>query len=332
MFKSSTKSNHQISDVFRRMMRKAKMALPVVIDTNNDVSKAVIVAGAARSGTTWLANIINYKNGYRLMFEPLQGRRVYITHHFKHGQYIRPSCQNGTFLEPVKAVLSGRIKHPSWVDRSNRRLICTKRLIKIIHGNLLLKWIKANFPQVPIILILRHPCAVAHSRLALRHWDWAEDFQECIGQEQLIEDFLSPLVNEIKNAQNIFDMHIFSWCIANYVPLRQFEQGEIHLVFYEHLCTQPEVEVDRLFSFLGEPYDERVFKYLRIPSQVARRQSAINTGKSLTDDFKNHISRSQIQRAVEILSMFGLDKVYSEGPMPLVTDGDGVWMEKVTSE
>lgn len=51
------------------------------------------------------------------------------------------------------------------------------------------------------------------------------------------------------------------------------------------------------------------------------RQSAVRTGKSLTDDFKNRISRNQIQRAVEILSLFGLDKVYSEGPMPLI-DGE----------
>jgi hypothetical protein len=318
MSKSFRKPNHQFTAVFNRMMQKAWKALPIVIDTNNDISKAVIVAGAGRSGTTWIADILNYKNDYRLMFEPFQGRRVRITRHFKHGQYLRPDDQNEAFLEPLRAILSGSLKHSGWIDRPNRKLICKKRLIKIIHGNLLLKWINVHFPQIPIILILRHPCAVARSRLVLSHWDWAEDFQECIGQEQLIEDFLSPVISEIKNVQDVFEMHIFSWCVANYVPLRQFQRGEIHLVFYENLCTKPEVEVDRLFSFLDEPYDQRVFKHLKKPSQVTRRKSAINTGKSLIDDFKNHISRSQIQRAVEILSLFGLDKVYSEGPMPLV--------------
>lgn len=255
------------------------------------------------------------------MFEPFQARRVTITSHFKHGQYLRLDDQNEAFLEPVRAILSGKFKHPRWVDRANRKLICRNRLIKIIHGNLLLKWIKINFPQVSIVLIIRHPCAVACSRLALQHWNWVEDFQECISQEQLMEDFLSPFINEIENAQDIFDIHIFSWCIGNYVPLRQFRRGEIHLLFYENLCTQPEIEIKRLFSFLGEPYDERIFKTVRRPSDVCRKDSAINTRKSLTDDFKKHISRNQIQKAVEILSLFGLDKVYSEGPMPLV-DGE----------
>jgi len=36
---------------------------------------------------------------------------------------------------------------------------------------------------------------------------------------------------------------------------------------------------------------------------------------------KNHMNPNQIQRAVGILGLFGLDKVYSEGPMPLV-DGE----------
>ena len=73
MFKSSTIHNHQITSVLSKIVRKAQRALPIVIDMNNDISKAVIVAGAARSGTTWLGDIINYKNDYRLMFEPLQG-------------------------------------------------------------------------------------------------------------------------------------------------------------------------------------------------------------------------------------------------------------------
>jgi hypothetical protein len=297
--------------------KKVKQKLPIVIDNNNDINKAVILAGAARSGTTWLANIINYKNDYRLMFEPFQSRRVHITKHFKHGQYLRPDDRNEAFLEPLATILSGKLKHPSWVDRHNHKLFCKKRLIKTIHGNLLLKWIKTNFPQVPIILILRHPCAVAHSRLTLSHWDWLEDFNECINQEQLIEDFLNPFINEIKNAHNIFDIHVFSWCIANYIPLRQFQRGDIHMVFYENLCTKPEIEVERLFSYLGVPYNERVFKTIRIASALSRKDSAINTGKNLTDDFKNHISCHQIHRAIEILGLFGLDKVYSEGSMPL---------------
>jgi hypothetical protein len=303
--------------------KKVKQKLPIVIDNNNDINKTLIIAGAARSGTTWLADIINYKNDYRLMFEPFQSRRVHITKHFKHGQYLRPDDRNEAFLEPLATILSGKLKHAGWVDRHNHRLFCKKRIIKTIHGNLLLKWIKTNFPQVPIILILRHPCAVAHSRLALPHWDWLGDFNECINQQQLIDDFLHPFINEINNARDIFDIHVFSWCIANYVPLRQFQKGELHLVFYENLCTKPESEIDRLFSCLGVPYDERVFRTIRTASALSRKDSAINTGKSLTDDFKNHISSGRIKRAIEILGLFGLDEVYSDGSMPLI-DSDQI--------
>ncbi len=323
MFKFPTIFNHQIHAVLSKVVRKVQRTIPLVIDTNHDISKAVIVAGAARSGTTWLTEIVNYRNDYRLMFEPLRGRCVNIVHNFKCGQYLRPDDQNEAFLEPLKAILSGRLRNFRWVDRHNRKLICKKRLIKVIRGNLLLKWIKVHFPQVPIVLILRHPCAVANSRLSLPHWNWAENYQECIDQEQLVRDFLEPMISEIEKAQDTFEMHIFSWCIANYVPLRQFQRGEIHLVFYENLCTNPETEIARLFSFLGESYDEKVFRCVRAPSNVARQQSAVNTGKSLIDDFNNYLSCDQKRRAVEILSLFGFDKIYSDGPMPLVSNEQG---------
>ena len=35
-----------------------------------DHRDAVFLAGSGRSGTTWLSEVINYKGGYRYVFEP----------------------------------------------------------------------------------------------------------------------------------------------------------------------------------------------------------------------------------------------------------------------
>lgn len=314
-----TKTN---KNQIRKLSRKLQKKFPIFFDRKNDYRNTVLLAGAARSGTTWLADIINYKNDYRLMFEPFQARKVNLVNNFKHGQYIRPENKDEKFLSPAREIFSGKFKHPGWVDSHNRKVFCRRRLVKVIHANLMLKWIKVNFPEIPIILLLRHPCAVALSRLRLKHWDWTPDFKECISQNQLFDDYLKPVKNHIDKVDNLFDMHIFSWCIANYIPLQQFKPGEIHIVFYERLCTDPQEEVRKLFAFLGSSYNEKVIRTVFTPSELSFKHSAINAGQDLISNYKDHLSADQIQRTVEILSLFGLDKIYSAEPVPLLGVND----------
>jgi hypothetical protein len=228
-------------------------------------------------------------------------------------QYLRPDNQDTYFIEAAKNILSGKIRN-RWTDQYHRKFVSNKRLIKDIRANLLLKWIHKNFPGVPIILLLRHPCAVAKSQL--RGSGWPADLETFLTQERLMEDFLNPFKKELEEARTDFEKHIFRWCIQNYVPLKQFKQGEIHVAFYENFCQESESEIDRLFSFLGKKYDELVFTSLRRPSPATREDSAITTGNSSIDSWRKKITDEQLQRTVEILSLFGLDKIYSQDSLP----------------
>jgi len=280
----------------------------------NDYHRTVFLAGTGRSGTTWVANIINYSNSYRLMFEPFNPNAVDIVGHFRYRQYLRPENKDPRYLEPANTILSGLVRN-EWIDRLNRKVIARKRLVKDIRAHHLLKWIKSNFPEIPIILLLRHPCAVAHSKMKL---EWDTQIEEFLSQDELVEDFLTPFKNEIENVQTVFEKHIIQWCIENFVPLTQFEDDEIHFAFYENFCRNPEYELDRLFTFLNEAYDSSIYDAVRRPSPLSRKQSAVFIGDDLVESWKRHIKDKQIHRSVEILSWFGLDSIYSDDPMPLI--------------
>jgi hypothetical protein len=301
---------------WNRRVKKVKWlirrSLPII--DFGDYRQTVLLAGVARSGTTWVANIINYKNKYRLMFEPFHSKYVELMKDFRWRQYLRLDNKEEKFLKPVEAILSGNIRN-KWIDKFNRKQITKKRIIKEVRNNLLLKWMKINFPEVPFILLLRHPCAVALSRIKLK---WGTELEHHFEQEQLMEDFFNPFKTEIEQAETDFEKQIFQWCVENYVPLKQFSEGQIHLAFYENFCVKPEQEVSRLFGFLNQPYDDRIFKSMLRPSNEAFKDSAIRTGGHVIEGYKNHLSTEQIKRAIEILSLFGLDKIYGEEPMPLV--------------
>jgi Sulfotransferase family len=273
-----------------------------------DHRDSVFLAGSGRSGTTWLSEVINHSGGYHYVFEPFNPARVGAFGHFRSKQYLRPDDTREEFLKPASLALTGALKS-SWTDRFNRALVARRRLIKDIRANLLLGWMRANFPDMPIVLLLRHPCAVVASRLAL---GWKDNLSETMEQQDLVEDFLLPMETGIHAARDAFERHLILWCIDNYVPLRQFAPGEIHLTFYENLLISPEAELQSLFTFLGEDLDDRTCDRLDRPSPLSRKDAPIPS----VDGWRVRVDACQLQRVGEILALFGLDGVYGEGPMP----------------
>jgi hypothetical protein len=272
-----------------------------------DHRSSVFLAGSGRSGTTWVSGLINHRNAYRFVFEPFRPDKVGICENFGRKQYLRSGDRREEYLGPARTILTGGLRS-FWTDRFNEKLVARRRLIKDIRANLLLGWMRANFPGMHMVLLLRHPCAVVASQLAL---GWRDVLSEMMEQEELVEDFLVPMEAEIRAARGGFERRLFTWCIENYVPLKQFEPGEIHLCFYEDFLTRPEHELRRLFSFLGEDFDERVYPLLNRPSPLSREGEAASV-----DAWQRFVTGSQLERAVEILGLFGLDRVYGEAPMP----------------
>lgn len=292
---------------------KIKIHSKFYFNTDHDYKKTIFLASAGRSGSTWISNIINYQNQYRYMFEPFHSKYVDICEEFIYRQYLRPDNSDDKYLKPAEQIISGRIRD-KWIDRFNRKLFCKDRLIKDIRANLLLKWLKEHFPEMRIVLLLRHPLAVVNSRIKL---GWGSNIEFFLKQDDLIEDFLEPFVKEIKGAKSEFEKQIFSWCIENYVPLKQLNKKDIHVTFYEDFCVSSEETIKSLFNFLDIEFKPKIMEKIHIPSPEVRDESAILTGDSLIDKWKRSYDKGQIKRAIDILSLFDLDEIYSSSSLPI---------------
>jgi len=290
-----------------------QIPIPPIID-KNDYRNSIFIAGSGRSGTTWLQEIINYQNEYRILFEPFYPEKVDIISDWQPFQYLNASVDSQEYNDPAKAVLSGNIRN-NWVDKYNRRLFSNKRIIKDIRANLILFWMKQKFPELPIVLIMRHPCAVANSKVQA---NWDDNLSHYLSQEKLMEDFLNPLKSQIKTFESSFDKHICSWCIENLIPLKQFQENEIYITFYEYLCVKPEEEIKKIFTYLRKTYSPKVLKHIKIPSLETSKRSAIISGTDLVSSWRKNINDKHKARSLEILSFFGLDKIYADGDLPIV--------------
>jgi len=290
-------------------------------DSGGDWRDTVLVAGQGRSGTTWVSEILRSGGGYRAIDEPFHPGRLSITREFKPRQYVRPGERDTRLLDPATRIVSGRVRSP-WIDRYNRKLLPRKRIVKETRGNLLLPWLSISFPGMPIVLVIRHPCAVVASQFALEP-DWQVDLRRFTSQRSLMEDYLEPFGDELEAAAtrgSEFERHIFAWCIENLVPLRLLPEGEIHVAYYENFVTKPLDELTRLFAFLGSEVGDDVFEALQKPSHSTRKDSAVVRAENPVDSWKKAIGPDRSDRAMEILGYFGLDRIYGEDGLPRAGD------------
>jgi hypothetical protein len=284
----------------------------------HDLSKAAVIAGSGRSGTTWVGEVLGSISRYRIMFEPFHVQKTPVIKDWRYRQYVRPDDQRSAFVEPASAILSGKV-HSPWIDKLNSEVFPRGRLIKDIRIQMLLPWMHKTFPDVPIAIVTRHPCAVAQSRMAL---GWKTGLDGFLEQEQLVDDYLSPFVSEFTRAEDEFEKQIIFWCAENYVPIRYFARknyaparhapGDPAIITrYEDLCADPEAEFGKLATFFGWPMREESKPLMKKPSAMTAKHSAILSGGNLTESWRRKISDRQIESARRLLDRFKLSHLYS---------------------
>lgn len=295
---------------------RTNLLWPFYVNTGSRIDDTIFLAGSGRSGTTWVSNIINYDGRYRYIFEPFNPACVKQLCGMNDVKYLDgESRENGVLHYEIEKILKGQIRC-RWTDRFNTKILCRERLIKDIRANLLLRYLRVHFARMPIILLIRHPFAVANSK---RKLGWKSKVDGFLSQRHLVEDHLAPHLDHIADAHDDFDRLVVEWCVEHIVPFRQFGPGEIHIAFYENFCTDPNREIHRLFSYLGRTYDTRVLSALRRPSLLARRKSAVLTGADLVTGYKEDLTTSEMERGARILDLFHLGGVYGPDSMPMIT-------------
>ena len=288
------------------------------VDHDNDHRRATFIAGMGRSGTTWLAQLLNFRNDSRFMFEPFDPGRVAMSVNFTDHTYLRRDDVRRTYLAPARAIVTGLVRE--WfVDQHNRKVICPRRIIKDVRVNLFLRWLYEQFPGMPLVLIVRHPFAIAASRAKTgADVDLETQF---LAQPQLVEDYLAPFADLMRRCQTPFERHVAAWCVEIGIPLSQFKTGELGVVFYEQLAAQPLVVLPEIFAHIGRRFDRRVADFVKKPSHTTLSKSTLTTawasGSSrVTSAWQASISPVQVRRGLDILEAFGLSDVYDDSPMP----------------
>jgi hypothetical protein len=289
------------------------------VDRGGGPGDAVMLAGHGRSGTTWIAEALNHRRDFRYIFEPFHPGRVDATDIFTPRLYLRPDDGDRRYLDAARAVLSGRVRS-LWADKYNRTTLPKRRLVKEVRSNLLLPWLAANFPETPIVFMLRHPCAVANSERKISE-AWHTDLNRYLSQPRLMQDHLAPFESAMRAASGDWEKWVFVWCIENHVPLAALDPSKVLFAFYEDFCVDPETELKRLLEFVNLPYDQHALETLAKPSATSRKDSAVFSGENLVEAWRRNVTDEEVAATMRVVELFGLDRIYTSDSMPLHRPG-----------
>jgi len=214
--------------------------------------KTLLLLGTGRSGTTWLGGILASPFRYRLLFEPFQ------PHHVEGSESVADSYfRFAEVSEKVVGFVTRAIKDEidsDWIAQSScRRLRIHRwrswprvRICKDVRTNLFVPCYQGLFsPDLPIVLLVRHPGAVIESFLRVK-FPWASEIDHLLDQTSLEEDFDVPIRELRRFSGSLAGRLATRWVIENAFLLRNAEKYGIHLVAFEKLLRKPAAELESL--------------------------------------------------------------------------------------
>lgn len=272
----------------------------------------LLVVGSGRSGTTWLAELLNYSMEYRIVFEPFSPLAIHyrVGKGAGKGRYYVPVEGNFKYKDRIREYLLGHVSNP-WVNRVEKSNRWSKRImVKAVRLNTMLGWLQRNFPELKIILIVRDPYSVAYS-FAERKWNNVAG--RYTSQANLMSNnFSREQIDLLQSPKGFFQEGIVVWAIETFVPLKEVVRGKnVSSIFYEALVSDPKHELHRLAKFANHTFSEDVLDTLGVKSTTAGNRSVVDkNSKAFAKRWQGNISKEDQKYAEKVLKSLGLDKLY----------------------
>lgn len=215
------------------------------------------IHGVPRSGTSWLGEIFNSAPEVRYKYQPLYRRPL--------GGLIGPHSRREE-LEHYFRLLYGYAE--DFIDRRadreagiaprfERKNGAPRFLVsKHVRHHYLVPHLLALMPEMRVVGIVRHPCAVLHSwrRAPWPTWDPAWDFRA--------EWRFAPAKNRFR-PEWYYGFHRWQEVAAMFLDMRRLHPRRFRLVRYEALAADPAAETVRLFEWGGLVPGDQTLEFLR---------------------------------------------------------------------
>lgn len=287
------------------------------------INSRVVLVGDGRSGTTWIAEVLNFDENLPVTFEPLHGRR-YLT---LSDDRLYPTAKDFARSSLKYTKLISRMERETAARRflANPRVLpCHGFMIKDISTHLILKQVYDRGQS--LIFIIRNPVSVALSKERFGTWQNSFDMELLTTQSPVLKD-LSDQCSSLGLVGSEFLSYILTWCLLNRIALSQLEAFGFPVVFYENLRRAPEESFENVFRFGGQlerftQNRDQILEATRKKSRTTGRAHTMNNADNDDSDWSEKVSVEELSKAYQIVQIMGLYEIYQDALMPRISSED----------
>lgn len=273
-------------------------------------NKHIIVVGSARSGTSWLCELLARPHRYRLLYEPEHEFNTRNGHllcdKWIDGEEDRKK-ENGY----LKRIFQNRVDNNWIAQHSNRKwkrhlwpLVPKMYVIKFVRCNLAADYVAQTF-QIPVLHIIRNPYDVIESQLRVR-FPWLYDLSRFQTQIRLVDLVRDRYDFDLENVHILDDIEKLAvrWCLENIVALEIQKHNSIRykIVKFEEMRNNKDEYVQICNEFSLQRVSNIDVIYDKPSSKSHSRGLKGNKPKICT------LEEEELKKIGVILQKFGLER------------------------
>lgn len=241
-------------------------------------SRNIIITGSPRSGTTWLAELLQSEEKSFLLFEPLSLRNTKFKEiGFDWRQHIPLDKEWSEAEETFRKLFEGKYITNWMLSHSDKSSILKADhfILKFVRANLLLPWLAKKFEtERKPIFIIRNPIEVVRSQME-NNWQHIPG-SFLLPNSKFSENYYLQF-QEILNSIKTPSEHLTArWCLDNYYLVNFPDQNKWITVNYNELKKDPVRNVQQLFATLNINFTENLSKKLDVKSRSTYIKSNTN--------------------------------------------------------
>lgn len=258
-----------------------------------DLSKLqlVTIQSVPRSGSSWLGQIFKSSPHVEFRFQPL------FSYAFKGA--VKPDSSRAEildFFEGIRLtqddfVLQRSDVHVEYPELAQRAEV-THLVMKEVRYNHVVRHMLQQLPELKLVGLVRHPCAVLDS--------WIHAPREFKPEWSVEEQWRSGALKNLGRPEEFFGFDRWKEVASLFLDLRERFPQQVRVVRYADLNEDTEAVVQELFTFCGLHYGPETAAF--IASSKSRQGSDANSVYRLArkDDawmerLPGHIARTVIE-------------------------------------
>jgi hypothetical protein len=278
----------------------------------------IFIFSTARSGSTWLMEIIATQHGIKFINEPL------LMTQFKHGgplpaswEFLLPHAEREPKLEKYfRQLLDNKlgIGSPAPFSRFHR-FVSRRIVVKELRCHDLMNWFENRF-NFQIVYLVRHPIPTNLSR---KRYGRLPLFlaNEIYCKRYLTHELRAYGWSILENGSAL-QKTVLDWCLQNLPPMKFLDRSNWLCLHYEDIVLKPRTVIEKLADFLGRMDKQKMIRQIEVASgsialsdvdtqRFLEKPSANGDRLYLINKWRKRVSAEEEKQAFEILHKFDID-------------------------